>query len=233
MAAAKISKKQLQSDEFLDTVFDLGEWLEQNWRPVAWAAGAVLLAVALGVAWMNWREHQEAAANDLLAQGLAALQPTAGVDGKVPAADPSKALGLFEQAAGKAGSTAVGDVARFYHARALMALGRPADAAPILERETKAANPYLAGQAKASLAEALEAQGKDDRAAAILTELAAASDGAFPPDAALASLVELDVRRGKKAEASKTYDDMLARFPDSPFTESARKTVGAPPRKRR
>lgn len=226
MATMKIKKKDIQQDEFLDTVFDLGEWLEKNWRPVAAGSAAVVAVVLIGLGWMSWREADATEANRLLGQGLALYEPAPDPTGKGPAPDYAQALPLFEQAAAKGGSQVIGDVARFYRARTLMALGRAADGVPVLEAIARSSSPALAAQAKVSLAQALAASGNPDRAATLLAEIAAATDGAYPADAALAALAELQAKQGKKAEARKTYEEILTRFPQSPFAEEARRETG-------
>jgi predicted negative regulator of RcsB-dependent stress response len=229
MATTKIGRKKIDQDEFIDTVFDLGEWLEKKWRPVAAGSAVVVVVVLFGLGWMSWREAQGKESNRLLAEGLAAYEPAADAEGKTPAPDYATALPLFERAAAKGGSRVIGDVARFYRARTMMALGRAADAVPILEKVARSADDALAAQAKVSLSQALAASGNADRAATILTEVAAATDGAYPPDAALAALAELKAGQGKKDEARKTYEELLTRFPQSPFADEARRNVGAQP----
>ena len=40
MATAKLTRKDMAQDEFIDGVFDFGEWLEVHWRRVALGLGA-------------------------------------------------------------------------------------------------------------------------------------------------------------------------------------------------
>ena len=129
----KLTKKSMEQDEFIERVFDLGEWLEANWRAVAVGAGAVVAVALLMMGWMAMRERGAGEANDLLAKGMRAYQPAPGADGRAPAPNFAEALTLFEQAAGKAGSGALGDVARLYQARTLIAMGRASEATPVLE----------------------------------------------------------------------------------------------------
>jgi len=224
--ATKITKKDLTQDEFLDTVFDLGEWVEKHWRTVL-GAGIGLMAVgALIVGWSSWRESTSRDANRALAEGLAAFEPQADASGKTPAPDYATALARFDDAASKAGGQAVGSVARLYRGRALIALGRASEAVPVLEGVSQTGNPTLAALGKATLADALAASGNLDRAAALLTEMSAATGGAYPPDAALFALAGVRERQGKKAEARRAYQDLVSRFPQSPFAESAKKETG-------
>jgi tetratricopeptide (TPR) repeat protein len=222
MATTKISKKDMQQDEFIETVFDLGDWLEAHWRRVAMAAGAVVAVIVIGYAWFAWQESRSLEANDILAQGMQAFSPAPGADGKAPSPDYAKALTLFEQAAAKAGSQPVGLVAQLYRGRTLIAMGRASEATPVLDAVASSGNARLAAQAKVSQAEAAAAAKDYDRAATLLQGLAAATDGAFPPDAALMLLAGVREQQGKRGEAKKTYDDIVARFPQSAFAGEAR-----------
>jgi TolA-binding protein len=227
MATTKIGKKDLQQDEFLENMFDLGEWLEVHWKRVAAIAGGVLALVLLGIAWNGLRGRTADEANALLGRGMDAYEPAPGADGKAPAPRYAEALPLFEQAAAKAGSSVVGDVARFYRGRTLIALGRAPEAIPVLEGVSSSSNAALATQAKVALAQALAAGGNGDRAATILSELAKAPAGIYPPAAAALALADLRAAQGKKAEAQKGYEDVVSRFPESPFATQARSRMAA------
>jgi predicted negative regulator of RcsB-dependent stress response len=223
MATAKITKKDMAQDEFIEGVFDFGEWLEVHWRRVAIFLIAAIAVVLLGVFWNSMREQAAEEANGLLASGIAAYAPAAPAGGQAAPPRYSEALTLFDQAAAKAGSGGVGDIARFFKARTLIALARPAEAVPMLEGLAASRNEGLANTAKVSLAEAVEATGNAERAATLLQEVAAPAKGAaYPTDAALLLLGGVRERQGKKDEAKKVYDDLLARFPQSPFANDAR-----------
>jgi tetratricopeptide (TPR) repeat protein len=226
MATTKISKKDMQQDEFIDTVFDFGDWLEAHWKRVAIGAGAVVAIVLIGFGWFSLQERRLAEANDVLARGMKAYAPNAGADGNAPAPDYALALTLFEQAAGKGGSHPIGVIAGLYRGRTLIAMGRAAEAVPVLESIASSGNARLAAQAKVSLAEAASAAGDLDRAATLLQDLAQSPAGAYPPDGALMLLAGVREQQGKKGEAKKTYDDLLARFPQSAFAGEARQRSG-------
>lgn len=225
MATTKLSKKDVQQDEFIDTVFDFGEWLEAHWKTVAGALGAVVAVVLIGFAWNASRQRAAEEANALLARGMNAYAPEPGADGSAAAPNFGEALSLFEQAADKGGSQPVGDVARLFRARTLMAMGRGSEAVPLLETLGSSSNERLAGQAKVSLAEAVSSSGDAERAATILQEVASSTTGSYPPDAALMLLGGVRERQGKTDDAKRVYDDLVARFPQSPFAADARQRV--------
>jgi tetratricopeptide (TPR) repeat protein len=222
MATTKISRKEMQQDEFIESVFDLGNWLEVHWRRVAIGASAAVAVILIGYAWLSMRELSAAQANELLAQGLSAFSPAPGADGQAAAPRYADALPLFEQSAAKAGGQPVGLVARLYRGRTLIALGRTAEAAPVLESVASSGNERLAAQAKISMAEAASAAKDYDRAATLLQEVATSMSGAFPPDGALMLLAGVREEEGKNGEAKRVYDDLVARYPQGAFAAEAR-----------
>jgi len=227
MATAKITKKDMAQDEFIEGVFDFGEWLEVHWRRVAVGLGAAIALVLLGVGWNSMRETAAEDANRLLGSGIDAFAPTTPAGGQPSAPRYSEALALFDQAASKGGSGGVGDIARLFKARTLIALARGPEAVPVLEGLMTSRNEGLATAAKVSLAEAVETGGNAERAATLLQEVAAPAKGAsYPTDAALLLLGGVRDRQGKKDEAKRVYDDLLARFPQSPFAADARQRTG-------
>lgn len=223
MATAKITKKDMQQDEFIEGVFDFGEWLEVHWKRVALGIGAAIAIVLLVVAWSTMRERSSQEANRQLVAGIEAFSPSAGEDGQTAAPRYAEALTLFEQAAASGGSQPIGDVARLFRARTLIALSRGAEAIPVLEALVSSRDKSLGAEAKVVLAEASEASGNPERAAKLLDELASAAKGAsYPQDAALMLLGGLHERQGKTADAKRVYSDLVARYPQSPFAADAK-----------
>jgi tetratricopeptide (TPR) repeat protein len=228
MATAKITKKQMSQDEFIEGMFDFGEWLEVHWRRVAMGLGAAVVVVLAGIAWNASREKSAEAANRWLASGLEAYAPSSPASGQALAPRYDFALTQFEQAANSGGSQGVGDVARLFRARTLIALSRAPEAVPVLEGLVSNRSEAIATEAKLALAEATEAAGNPDRAASLLQEVASpAKAGTYPPDAAMLLLGGLRERQGKKDDAKRIYDDLLVRFPQSPFAADARQRSAA------
>jgi len=226
MATAKITKKDMQQDEFIEGVFDFGEWLEVHWRRVAIGTASAVAVVVLFVAWNAMRERSAQEANRLLASGIGAFSPAAGENGQTPAPRYTEALALFEQAATSGGSQNIGDVARLFRARTLIALSRSPEAVPVLEGLVTGRDKGLAAEARVMLAEASEAVGNPERAAKLLEELASPAKGAaYPQDAALLLLGSLRDRQGKTEDAKRVYADLLARYPQSPFAADAKKRI--------
>jgi hypothetical protein len=228
MATVKITKKEMAQDEFIDGMFDFGEWLEVHWMRVAIGVGTAVVVVLAGIAWNASREKSAEEANRLLASGMDAYAPAAGAGGQTPAPRYAEALTLFEQTERQGGARGVADVARLFRARTLIALSRGPEAVPVLEGLVSSRNEALATEAKVVLAEAVEAAGNPDRAAGLLQEVASPPKGGYyPPDAALLLLGGLRERQGKKDDAKRVYDDLLERFPQSPFAADARQRTTA------
>lgn len=228
MATVKITKKEMAQDEFIEGMFDFGEWLEVHWRRVAIGLGAMVVVALAGVMWNASREKSTEEANRLLASGLEAYAPSPAATGQALAPRYDFALTQFEQAANSGGSRGVVDVARLFRARTLIALSRGQEAVPVLEGLVSSRSEAIATEAKLVLAEAAEATGNPDRAASLLQDIASpAKAGYYPPDAALLLLGGLRERQGKKDDAKRVYDDLLARFPQSPFAADARQRTAA------
>jgi TolA-binding protein len=227
MATAKITKKDMQQDEFIEGVFDFGEWLEVHWKRVAIGTGAAVALVLAFVAWNAMRERSSQEANRLLAAGIEAFSPEAGADGQTPAPRYTEALALFEQAAAAGGAQPIGSVARLFKARSMIALSRSPEAIPVLEGLVAGPDKGLGAEAKVMLAEASEANGNPEGAAKLLEELASADKGAaYPQDAALMLLGRLRDRQGKTEDAKRAYSDLIARYPQSPFAADAKQRIG-------
>ncbi len=224
MATAKISKKDMAQDDFIEGVFDFGEWLEAHWQRVAIGIGAAIAVVLLGLGWNTIRENASQDANRLLAQGIDAFSPQAPQGGAAaPAPRYAEALGFFEQAATRGGSGGVGDAARLFQGRTLTAMNRAAEAAPILEKLSGSGNESMAAAAKIALAEAVEATGNPERAATLLQEVASKTTAApYPPDSVLMLLAGVRERQGKTDEAKRVYDDLATRFPQSSLAADAK-----------
>jgi predicted negative regulator of RcsB-dependent stress response len=223
MATAKITKKDMQQDEFIEGIFDFGEWLEVHWKQVAIALGAIVAIILAGIGFNSMRQRSAEEANRVLTSGLEAFSPTPGADGQTPPPRYAEALPLFEQAAGKGGK--VGDIGHLFHARTLIALSRGNEAVSELEDLVKSGSEGLAAEAKLALAQIAEDAKDFDRAAALLQGMGSAEKGAYPPDGALLLLGNLRERQGKTDDAKKAYDDLLTRFPQSAFADEARQRV--------
>jgi predicted negative regulator of RcsB-dependent stress response len=219
--ARKITRKELKHDEFVEAGLDVGEWLEENWRTVALAAGGALVVALLFVGWSWWGDRRQARAERLAAEGFTLLDAAT--------ADPAAAAAKFEEAQGVAGGSPLGEVARTYRGIALLRAGRAAEAVPLLEEASGATDdPVLRGTAKALLAEALDAAGNADRAAEVYRGLADVPTPSFPPELALVRLGEVRARQGRMDDARGAWQDVVARYPESPYAALAGQLLSQP-----
>jgi TolA-binding protein len=222
--AQKISRKELKHDEFVDAAFDLGDWIQKNWRNLAYGAGAVV-AVALVVGgYFAWSASGARKAKGALAEGMrlyGATEQGAPAGGVAPAPDYAGALAAFERAGKAGGKSSVGRIAEMFRGAALLRLGRPAEAVPVLEAVTRSADREVANSARALLAQAYEASGNGDGAEAVLRELSQEKSG-YPGDVALLDLARLQRKQGKAEESTRTLQDLMTRYPQSARASEAR-----------
>jgi tetratricopeptide (TPR) repeat protein len=74
-----LTKKQIKKDEFREAATDAGEWLEDNWKTVLiWAGGLAVLALLIS-GWHFMSKSRDAAAQDLLGQGMQVFSAARGI----------------------------------------------------------------------------------------------------------------------------------------------------------
>jgi tetratricopeptide (TPR) repeat protein len=181
--AEKIDRKQLKKpDEFQVVAGHAMEWVAAHQRPVALAAGAVVLAALLAWGLAAWRGSREAAAGAQLAEALelqsrpiageAAAQP--GVETFASKEERDKAaLEALEKVRAGHGGTAAGTTAIAEIGFLKLKLGDGAGAQKELSDFLQAARKDhpLRVFAQESLGYAFEAQGKLDEAKAAFEKL--------------------------------------------------------------
>ena len=223
--AQKISRKDLKHDEFVEAAFDLGDWMQKNWRNLAIGAGAVVAVAVIVGGWLAWSAHGAAAAQESLAEGLrlyGATDERTSVAQAPKAADYPGALAAFEKAASQGGSSPVGRVAEMYRGATLLRMGRAGEAVPVLDAVAHSTTDRrVTNTARALLAQAYEASGNNDGAATVLRELTQDKSG-YPADIALLDLARILRKQGKADEARQTLQDLLARYPQSERATEAR-----------
>jgi tetratricopeptide (TPR) repeat protein len=201
--------------------------------------GAVLLAIlVLAGGYWAWHTRTETRAQVMLGDALMVVRspveaPKPDAAGKVVQppgsyatlnARTEAALEKFQQVASQYPSTKAGIAARYYAASALSLLGRPAEAVTryqeVLDRA--GAKNFYGRMAQLGVVEAYVQSKQYDQAIAKAEALANASDESLPRDAMLMELGRAYAAAGKNAEARKTFDKVVAEFPDSSFAEEAR-----------
>ncbi|HEX6852318.1 MAG TPA: tetratricopeptide repeat protein [Candidatus Polarisedimenticolaceae bacterium] len=224
----KTSRKELLKDDMVvESSVEIVDWLEKHKPQIVRGAAAFAALVVIVAAWTWWSGSQRREAQRRFDEGMRLLRPQAAQGAPVEP-KPAEALAAFETAASKGGDSAIGRAARYYHAVCLLELGRGADAVPLLESVVGAARTgALADSARAMLAKAYEASGAVDKAESLLREIAASTDGTFPPDVALLRVGQLLQRQGKTDEARRTFQEVVTRFPQGSGAAEARASLTA------
>jgi tetratricopeptide (TPR) repeat protein len=233
MTPRKLSRKELlRQDEFLTTMEQSRKWLQSRRREILIGAAGVaaLILVAIGMRYYlatrqgrAWEELQEALTfyhGTVMGQSNPTADP-----GKSPVSFVSeqekyqRSLTAMEEVIQRFGRTAPGKLARLYRANSLMHLGRYAEA-----REEYAAfeqaqgRGFLSGLARMSIAQTHELEGDRTAAAQGYAELAeAATEYAFPAEAALMRLADCRRQLGEREQAVATYQRIVTEFPESAY----------------
>lgn len=235
----RLTRKEIKRDEFAAAVGRSVEYAESHVRTIAYAIGAVLLLVALSVAFYFWRNSRLQGANEALAQAMKVYEAPINATGAKPndpnepsfaneAARRARAKQLLEKVRDDYGSTAAADVASLYLAQIAADEGRLDDARKIWrEFVDDHGDHLLAGEARLNLISLDRNQGKAQQVAQELRDMLEQNDPALPQDVILfelgATLEQLD----RKQEAVQTYQRILDEFPQSPYGSEAQQKIGA------
>jgi len=173
---ARISRKELKKDEFVQEVSHTVEYVAAHRQPiVVWSAvvGGLLVVVLGGYLLWNKRNTD---ASDSLSRALrtfhgtvlpAGSPPPPGSNEKFYATDKEKyttALQEFQAVAGKYSMMRPGEYARYYVGLCQLQLGNMAEAQKELTALAESRNEQVGAMARFALASALASQGKLDDA---------------------------------------------------------------------
>jgi TolA-binding protein len=242
-----IERHRIKEDQFVATLRETFERIEQNRRQVLTAITALVVAAAAVAGFMWWRQQTAARASALLADAMSVadapvappppppgstLDPNAAVP--QPNSYPTEraraeaALPKFLAAADAYPSTLPGLAARYHAATTLAALGRDAEAEQRYQEVIARAGTGLYGRvARLGLAEVQARQKKYEPAINTLKELSTTAKDDLPLDGVLMQLGRTYTLAGRKAEAVQTYERITAEFPSSPYAGDARKELDA------
>ena len=242
-----IERHRIKEDQFVATLHETFERIEQNRKQVlTLGVAVVVLAVAMG-GFLWWRQQTLATASVMLADAmtvadapLAPPPPPAGstLDPNTPTppansypterARAEAALPKFLAAAEAYPSTLPGLAARYHAATTLAALGRDADAERRYQEVIAGAGSGLYGRvARLGLAEMQVRQKKYEPAINTLKELSTTAKDDLPLDGVLMQLGRAYALAGRKAEAVQTYERIGTEFPSSTYAADARKEIDA------
>lgn len=228
---ARYNKKrarELKHDAFRDATmgaFDrLGDRLAGKGRTIIYAIAAVLALAVLAGLYSMWSGRKADEARRALGKAIEIAEAPVSPSPLPGATAPSfttekeraeKAAQEFQAVADKYGEP-YRDLARYFAATNLLSVD-PARGASELEAISKSGNNEVAARAKFALAQAREAEGKYDAAAALYSDLAKEKPEEITPDTINLRLAAVYDKQGKKDEAA----DILFRM-----VEAGRKAQG-------
>lgn len=210
-----LTKKQIKKDEFMEAATDAGEWLEDNWKTVLiWAGGLAVLALLIS-GWHFMSKSRDAAAQDLLGQGMQVFS-AAAESGTGTTDEYDRAIDLFLQASDKAGSGSAGPVADLYRGIALARTERKDEAIAVLEDlGGKTGHPLVGQISRAVLAGIHESNGDYEQAEAIYLELSTETSSVYLPAQALLNAGLARLSMGREAEARELLEGIVRDYPQS------------------
>lgn len=212
---AKYKKKrarELKHDRFRDTTMSLmdrlGDRLAGKGKTILYGLIGVVVLGALLLAFSSWRNRKADEARQALGRAIeiaAAPVIETPVAGSTALSFPNeterarRAVEEFRQVEAKySGSTR--EMARYFAANSLLKLERP-KAITELQALSQSSDQEVVTLAKFALAQAQEAEGKFNEAAALYAELAKLNSQLITPNTANLRLATVYEQLGKKAEA--------------------------------
>ncbi len=173
-------------------------------------------------------------AHALLAEALAVQEARVATAGTpaAPGTYPTErarldaAIVKFKATADAYPSTDAGLFARYQQASDEVALGNPGAAVSAYQEVVRRAGSSIYGQmAQLGLAEAQSRAGQFEQAINAFKELAQRKDGPLPVDGILMELGRTYRDAGKRGEAQQTFNRIVEEYPDSPFTQEAKREL--------
>jgi TolA-binding protein len=241
-----IERHRIKEDQFVTTLHDTFERIEQNRKQLLTGVVALIVLAAAVGGFMWWRQQTQAKASALLADALAVAEapvvpppPPAGSTPNQSAPPPPPvnsypteaarslaALPKFMAAADAYPSTVAGLAARYHAAATLVALGKDSEAERrYREVIDKGGNGLYGRMARLGLAEVQVHQKKYEPAINTLKELSISAKDELPLDGVLMQLGRTYALAGRKAEAVQTYQRLTTEFPASAYAGDAKKEL--------
>jgi len=237
LSGTRITRKQMKSDELVNTVSSLTAVAERHARSIIIAVAAVIaLGLAVGGGFWYSRTRENAAITELAAVQTAVSAPVAG---EVAAPAPGATAYLsseqkYQEVLRRAdvvlaeypSSTAAG-WATYWKAYALNELSRREEALAALEPLAGgSSDPFLSASARMLQARVHEAEGDLASALDIYASLAASAPPRFPAELCLMSQARILEAQGRNEEATQMYRRVTQEYPDSPFAREASRHLG-------
>jgi tetratricopeptide (TPR) repeat protein len=213
--------KQLKHDKFRDTTLDvyarLSHRFEGRERMLLYAVGGVVALLVLIFVFSWWRESRADAARLALGKAIEIADapvttgtPQPGETGPTFTNERERAQRAVEefQKVQQSYGSPYSDIARYFAAASLLTLDRPKGLSE-LEAVSKSGNEEIAARAKFALAQAHEADGQYDAAAALYQELQKDKDNTVAENTLKLRLASVYEKQGKKNEAVEILFQMV------------------------
>lgn len=222
---ARIQRRELKHDEFVDSVDNLRLYLEEHGRRVGLlAALVVLVAVSIG-AYVWYTRAQEEKANILLSQAVVSfeapvqegLPPLPGQEGRIFSSQEEKwrtVAGKFAAVHEEHPRTKAGLIAKHYEGICKFRLGEQDAALALLEEVAGARDREVASLAKLHLAGLYIEVDRAEEAEELYRELIDSPTATVPKPAAQMDLAAL-LTLSDPAEARDLYEQVKTEFPDT------------------
>lgn len=227
---AHISRRELKSDEFRDTMEHGLETLATHKRTI-WLVSALVVLAALAIfGWRYYSSHQNAQASAAFAQAMRVYNIPVQTSGQPPmpgqqsyASDAVKYAAVQKEMGAVAmrfPHTRYGQMARYYAAVSLDRLGRYQDAVNWLLPMTKG-NGQMQALAKRELAHVYDRMGKPALALPLLVQLLAKPSVFVPKPVVLLALGDHYRAQNQAQQAAKYYQQLKTEFPNTGLADQA------------
>jgi tetratricopeptide (TPR) repeat protein len=216
-SSKKKHAREVSRDKFREKAFEqfdrVGDRLEGRGRTILYAlAGLVALALLAGVySWWSGRKAEEATRAlgrviEVASANVSTSPAPAGATGLSFTTEKERAQRVVEEA--QKVENKYGDpyksLARYFRAANLLTVDREKGLGE-LQALAGSGDAEVAARARFALAQAKEADGQYDAAAALYTELARAQNPAVPVDTANLRLASVYEKQGKRSEAADIF----------------------------
>ena len=236
-------RHHLKENELARSVAAVREYLAPRFQHVKLIGGVLVIGLAIALIFALVRGSSSSKSEDLLAEGLVALNArvvtTADPDtADIPQAAQLGATGSFTSEGAKLKAavpklraaadaypdTKAGIAARYHLAGALAALGQSAEAAKEFASVASRAgeDSFYGRMARLGEADSLTRAGQLDAAITAWKKLAEKKDENLPNDAILMALARAYAAKGNSEDARKTFSELVDGHPESPYLTEAR-----------
>lgn len=232
MSTKKITIKEMKHDRFREAVFRAYDrslaFAEDNWKPLALAAGAVVAIVMLAGFWVSWSRGRAEDAQAALAAALEKLPPTLrrSAAGDDSAGDLEGAASELSAVNQKYRRYDGGRVALYYLALVQLEQGEGAVARQSADSFLSAGAEHdLAPLARWIRARAFAREGNPDEAVAAYRDLIDNPGTLLPAELGRLYLAEYLENLGRLGEALEEYRTLSAAEADGPWKQAATRKV--------